>query len=279
MKAIIVSNEYKDERLNHAKKIKKILEDNNIQTYIAQNYKDQFDNYRYKCDRVRNVDYIISIGGDGTLLQAVHDFGYMKTAKFIGVNLGTLGFMTDFKIDNIEEELLKVINDDCYTFEYNTLSVDVKEKNFHDKCLNDVVIGRNGFARIIDIQVIVNNTELYTFSGDGILISTAMGSTAYNLSLGGPIVHPLSNTITITPIAPHSVKVKPIIIPKEFKVQVKILGGHKKTDKEAIVTCDGRNNDIFLSHNDIVTINSPDKVKIVKLKNSNYFKNLKEKLN
>lgn len=270
----IITNLLKDPNLEKTYKLIDFLHKNNYNTYLAKNYKDEDSNYRYTTPD-GNIDYVIALGGDGTFLQAVHDYKIYPDAKFIGINIGTIGFMNNIEYNNFENELLNILNEsNSYIENYKLLNANVAGKNFSDECLNDIVIGRDGFAHVIELELFIDNKHFYTFSGDGILISTAVGSTAYNLSLGGPIVHPLSETIIITPIAPHSISIKPIVIPDFYNVDIRIIGGHKKSNREAILTCDGRNNNINLVHNDIISIKAKNSIAALKSNNFNYFNNL-----
>ena len=274
---ILVPNKNKDVNLKKTNLIKDFFEKNNYNVIIAEDYKDRHGNYRYSAN-VSDAKYVIAIGGDGTFLQAVNDFGYIKYTKFVGINLGTVGFLTTVEMDIFEKQLTDLINENFDTEEYELLSVADQNDHFYEECLNDVVIGRNGFARVIELEIYVDGKNLYRFSGDGVLISTAVGSTAYNLSLNGPIIHPLSKTIVINPIAPHSIGIKPIVIPSNSKVDVKIIGSHKKNDTDAILTCDGRNNDRILTPGEIISISKGKTINVVVFKDFNYFNNLKEKL-
>lgn len=275
-KIILVPNQNKDLNLSQTKEIASFLKEKGFEIDIARNYKDQHGNYRYTSS-FYDAEYIIAIGGDGTFLQAVNDFKFFKNTHFIGINLGTVGFLTTIEMVTYKKQLDELLKGNFIEETYSQIKVETKE-DFEDECLNDVVIGRAGFARVIELEVYINNKLLYNFSGDGVLISTAIGSTAYNLSLGGPIVHPLSENMIITPIAPHSIGIKPIIIPNTFKVDVKIIGSHKKNNNEALLTCDGRNNNIFLSPGDIVSISKGSSISNLILKDFDYFQNLKNKL-
>lgn len=274
---ILVPNRNKDKDFINTQKIKSFLENKNYNVIIARDYKDQFGNYRY-CVNENLAEYIIAIGGDGTFLQAVYDFHFIKDAKFIGINLGTVGFLTTIELNTYAEQLDELLNKSSQIHKYNMLKISTYQEDFEDCCLNDIVIGRSGFARVIELEVYVDGKSLYKFSGDGVLISTAVGSTAYNLSLGGPIIHPLSGTVVITPIAPHSIGIKPIVVPDCSIIDVKVIGSHKKTDVDAIFTCDGRNNDQIISPGEIITIQKGEEIQNIVLDSFDYFKNLKEKL-
>lgn len=274
-KILIVPNTSKEEINFQSNLIKEYFENNGCVVAIADCKKDNFGNYKYDCQG--NFDYVISIGGDGTFLQAVHSFKE-KDPIFMGINMGHLGFLTQIPLKEKEHFFKQILNKLYNERFYNLLNIKSSVGDFHDECLNDVVIGRNGFARIIELEIYIDESLLYKFSGDGVLISTPIGSTAYNLSLGGPIVHPKSKTIVITPIAPHSLSIKPIVIPSDYKIDVKIIGGHKQSEKDAILTCDGRKNNVFLKNEDFVTITNGNTIRIADFISNDYFTNIKDKL-
>ena len=172
---------------------------------------------------LKNVDLIISLGGDGTLLRAARLVA-IEDIPIFGVNLGGLGFLTQIGIDDLEKSLEKLYQGRYFLDERMMLSCTVKRK---DKeilkliALNDVVIGKGAFARIICLATYVNNNYVITYSADGLVVSTSTGSTAYSLSAGGPIVNPNINSIMLTPICPHTLSARPLIISENDQVQIK----------------------------------------------------------
>ncbi|HOW59523.1 MAG TPA: NAD(+)/NADH kinase [Candidatus Omnitrophota bacterium] len=189
---------------------------------------------------VRQVDFVISLGGDGTMLSIV---GQMRTRSIpvLGVNLGSLGFLTEVKQAEVFEEL------NAYLQEPKTesrvmLSCTVwskkekKERRF--LALNDIVVSREGLARILRLDVLISGEKFISFRGDGVIISTPVGSTAYSLSAGGAVVHPKLEALIITPICPHALSLRPMVISADEKITVRV-----RTDtpqEKALVTSDGQ---------------------------------------
>jgi NAD+ kinase len=184
------------------------------------------------------VEGIIVLGGDGTLLSVVRLMGENQV-PILGVNLGGLGFLTEITLDNLYKVLEGLIQGDYKCHRRMTLHIDVVREgemvaNF--TVLNDAVINKGTLARIIDLETTINDEYLTTFKADGVIISTPTGSTAYSLSAGGPIVYPSLQTIVITPICPHTLTNRPIIIPDDAIIKATL----NSRNEEVILTLDGQ---------------------------------------
>ena len=269
----IVSNMEIKKNKKYVEQIKIFLENKNHTCKLANVYQDKFFNYLYEVPNTTNI--IISLGGDGTVLQAAQN-ALELNIPIISFNTGTLGFLAEYKMQEMENVLSKIINND-YIIENRYILEVYKDNKLLDISFNDVVIAREGFSRIVSIETIVKNQVINKYRGDGIIISTATGSTAYNLSLGGPILSPTCNNIIITPIACHSLLSRSIILNGDEDVLINILKSRKTQEKEAILTVDGRKN-IDLHNDDSIYVKpSNKKVKIIKL-NSNFFDLCNKKL-
>ena len=168
-----------------------------------------------------DVEMIIVLGGDGTLLSVARQV-WNKNIPILGVNLGGLGFLTEITLDELYSVLERVLRDDFEINEREILKAGVIRRGKRIAefiVLNDAVINKGALARIIDLETTINGEYLSTFRSDGLIISTPTGSTAYNLSAGGPIVYPSLHTIIITPICPHTLTIRPIIIPDDVKIR------------------------------------------------------------
>jgi len=184
------------------------------------------------------VEGIIVLGGDGTLLSVVRLMGEHQV-PILGVNLGGLGFLTEITLDNLYKVLEGLIQGDYKCHRRMTLHTHVVREgemvaNF--TVLNDAVINKGTLARIIDLETTINDEYLTTFKADGLIISTPTGSTAYSLSAGGPIVYPSLQTIVITPICPHTLTNRPIIIPDDAIIKATL----NSKNEEVILTLDGQ---------------------------------------
>lgn len=185
-------------------------------------------------------DFIISLGGDGTMLSIVTHMRN-RSVPVLGVNLGNLGFLTEVKQAEVFEELNAFLQqgqvEDRLMLSCTAWSKAQKtERRF--LALNDVVVSREGLARILNLEVLISGEKFVSFRGDGVIISTPTGSTAYSLSAGGAVVHPKLEAIIITPICPHALSLRPMVIGADEKITVRVRTGtpHEK----ALLTADGQ---------------------------------------
>jgi len=219
------------------------------------------------------VDLIISMGGDGTLLGVCRKAD--PQIPIMGVNLGRLGFIAEFSKNDFYEKLSVVLAGKYKTMTKNLFSVSIDGVK-KDKSLffNDIVISKNDIARMFTVSVEADNDHIYDLSGDGLIISTTMGSTAYSLAAGGPIVHPEVPGLILTPICPHSLTHRPLVIPDSSVIKIKLL----ESIKSVILTLDGQNT-LTLDKNNEITIRKESKKTISLIKNfdKTYFHTLKEK--
>lgn len=184
------------------------------------------------------VDVIIVLGGDGTMLSVARLVGD-KGVPILGINLGGLGFITEVNKNEIFDAVGKVLSGSCSVEERIMLSAIVvrDSKKIADfVVLNDIVINKGALARIIDLETYINNLYVTTFKSDGLIISTPTGSTAYSLSAGGPILYPTLNSIVLTPICPHMLTNRPIVLPDDFNIEI-IL---KSESEDVFLTLDGQ---------------------------------------
>ena len=223
-----------------------------------------------------DVEMIIVLGGDGTLLSVGRQV-WNRNIPILGVNLGGLGFLTEITLDELYSVLEKVLQDDFEINERETLKAGVIRRGKRIAefiVLNDAVINKGALARIIDLETTVNGEYLSTFRSDGLIISTPTGSTAYNLSAGGPIVYPSLHTIIITPICPHTLTIRPIIIPDDVKIRALL----KSRDEEVTLTLDGQQG-FTLKFEDVVEVGKAEgRILLIKSPYRHYFELLREKL-
>lgn len=227
-------------------------------------------------DLSRYVEAVVVLGGDGTLLSVAR-LVWTSKIPILGVNLGGLGFLTEIGLEELYPVLERVLQEDFEVDERDVLAVRVLrngERKAEFTVLNDAVINKGALARIIDLELTIDGRYLTTFRSDGLIISTPTGSTAYNLSAGGPIVYPSLHTVIITPICPHTLTNRPIVIPDHVTVRATL----KSREEEVILTLDGQIG-FPLTFEDIVEIKSAQgKILLIKSPHRHYFELLREKL-
>jgi NAD+ kinase len=222
------------------------------------------------------VEMIVVFGGDGTLLGVARQV-VGHEIPILGVNLGGLGFLTEIHLEELYRVLERVIQGDYQADKREVLSAAVlrgDRKLAHYNVLNDAVINKGALARIIDLEVTIEGEYLTTFKSDGLILSTPTGSTAYNLSAGGPIVYPSLHCIIVTPICSHTLTNRPIVIPDDLSVRAVL----KSRQQEVYLTLDGQQG-LPLEYEDIVEVKKvPAQILLIKSPYRHYFEVLREKL-
>lgn len=224
------------------------------------------------------VEMLVVLGGDGTLLGAARHIADVRTnIPVFGVNLGSLGFMTEIPLDELYENLEQAIAGKLKIEERIMLAVSVLRSNdcvAQYRVLNDAVINKGALARMMNLTVSVNDSLLTELRADGLIVATPTGSTAYSLAAGGPIIYPTVHCFLVTPICPHTLSNRPIALPDTVTVSVSLTS----RSEEVTLTLDGQIG-FPLEPNDIVVIKkSPYKMKFIKHPASNYYEILRTKL-
>lgn len=227
-----------------------------------------------------DTDCVIVLGGDGTIIRAATDL-YTKEIPLLGINLGTLGFLAEIERQDIIAALDSLLEEDIQIQKRMMLQGKIireEQAMYEDYALNDIVIGRSGFSRIISISVYVNDVLVDTYHGDGVIIATPTGSTGYNLSAGGPVVSPSANVIMITPICPHTMSQRSVLVSSDDEITVLVNKSKKTQKEEAIATFDGRMG-MELKAGDKIQIKKAEKVtKLIKINQKNFYEILRSKL-
>lgn len=254
-----------------SKNLKAWLESNNIESKVIQDLSE------LEGESVKSIDMLIVVGGDGSLLIAAR-----RVARYgipiIGVNLGRLGFLTELNQEDAINELNLILSRPlCVSKRMMlraTLYRDGKEVLTAD-VLNDVVVNKAILARIVDVALYMGDRYITTYNGDGIIISTPNGSTAYALSAGGPIVYPSMDVFVVVPICPHTLTDRPLILPTVESITIDIVS----KEKDAWLTLDGQEGTQLFYGDRIVVKKSPYYTYLIKTPDKNYFDILREKLN
>jgi len=218
----------------------------------------------------KQTDFLVTLGGDGTLISVSRrSFGYDKAV--MGINLGKLGFLTDIMPDELEEFLEKFVNKRYRIDHRMMIKATLNGKEI--VAFNDVVISRKDVTGMIELDGIIDGKLFNRYNGDGLIISTPTGSTAYNLSCNGPVVFPLTDAFIVTPISAHSLTQRPLVLPVDFKINFK-----NTQDKSSVVIMDGHDT-YELKPDDIITIQiASSKAKLIHRSERNYFDVLNKKL-
>ncbi len=220
-------------------------------------------------------DIVLSFGGDGTLLRTAHRTGPNGT-PLLGVNIGRLGFLADIEIGQIHDAIDALEAGHYRTEERLALQADLESDSGLDTewALNEFVLDRSGAAGLIEIEVAVDGTPLNTYWADGLIISTPTGSTAYSLSTGGPIITPGVDAIILTPIAPHTLTVRPIVLPADATITCQV----RENDQPYVFAADGQST-MFDEHNLEFSVERANHaVNLVKLPGQHFFHTLRSKL-
>ena len=227
------------------------------------------------------IDFALSIGGDGTFLTSAAAIG-KKNIPILGINCGHLGFLAEVQTDDVDAILQQII-EGHYTIEQRSLlnvSVFDKSGSIRDNiimapnALNEIAILKEGLSSMLQIELKVNGELLHTYNSDGLVIATPTGSTAYNLSIGGPLMAPQSRGIILTPIAPHSLTVKPLVVPDDWKFDIRVTSRYDAY----MVSVDGRSQSLSTDmslHVERATYT----VKVVQVGDNSFLKSLQNKLN
>ena len=282
MKFAIFGNTYQAKKSSHAKELFRLLEKHRAELYICRDFyhfltndlkleiKDAtlFDGDHFEADMV------ISIGGDGTFLKAAGRVG-RKNIPILGINTGRLGFLADVSPEEMEETFNEIHKGQYNVEERSVLQLSSNKKKMEilPYALNDIAILKRDSSSMITIHTSINDAYLATYQADGLIIATPTGSTAYSLSVGGPIIVPHSNTIAITPVAPHSLNIRPIVIRDDWKITLDV----ESRSHNFLVSIDGSSESF--TENDRITINRAEyTIKVVKRLNHVFFDTLRSKM-
>ena len=255
-------------------KIEKIFIKHGIEVYIESISGGMIDvmgmEFEHLC---KQCDALVTLGGDGTLISAVRR-SFTYGIPVLGVYAGNLGFLADVSVDELDEFVQNLSSGKCRIDERSVLEVTTVQngEKVTMHAFNDIVLTRPSISNMINIETLVDGKAFNTYYGDGVIVSTPTGSTAYNLSAGGPVLFPLTKVFTLTPICPHSLTQRPVVLPGEFAIEM------KTPTNPSLMIIDGQ--DMHeLDIGDSVHIRlAPTTAKLIHREEFNYFDVLKEKL-
>ncbi len=224
-----------------------------------------------------DCDLMICLGGDGTFLAAAHHDSSRGLPK-TGINLGSVGFLLEIDPDRMDQALERLIKGDFEVEDRSLLQASYYDTGGHegyaDEALNDVVIARGSRAKSIIVALEVDGIQVQNIPGDGVIVSTPTGSTAYSLSAGGPIVHPVSDVILVTPICPHTMQNRTYVICAQSRISLRLISNREG----AFLTVDGRGGLEMLAGSRVTVKSAGRKVKYIRLWGDSFFKTLPAKI-
>ena len=227
-----------------------------------------------------DIDAVLVLGGDGTVIQAARDLA-RRDVPFLGINVGTLGYLTEVEASEYGQALDTLIRGEYYLEKRMMRCGEVfteEGKTYAGKALNDIVISRQGVLRVVNFQIFVNGRYLNSYNADGMIISTPTGSTGYNLSAGGPIVEPGAEMLLITPICPHTLNARSIVLSGHDQVEIVIGPGRKMEKDRAVATFDGDTEIGLVSGERVKIRRSIHATKLIKLNDQSFLEVLSRKL-
>lgn len=269
---VLFPNTIKKNSTSIAKGIREFLTTRDIIVVAEDDEAEKIGAKRLSEVNPKDVDFIISLGGDGTILRHIHRHPLLD-APLLGINLGSLGFMADIQVQNIYPSLQNLLDG---KFQIQNRIMMEGETNKQEKCsaVNEIVIHRASNPGLIDLAIYVDDLYLNTFSADGIIIATPSGSTAYSLAAGGPILAPELNAFVLTPICPHTISNRPIVLMPEKEIRVECISSHNPVE----ITYDGFPS-FTIATGEILRIKKTERMfRLVSLPGQDYFSTLRSKL-
>ncbi len=278
----VITNVDKAENYQVAQEIARYLQERGKSCYLLDNkqtYENGICHFTDAETIPEEVECALVLGGDGTMIQAAIDLVHCNI-PILGINMGTMGFLTETERQNLEGALDKLVKNE-YSIENRIMLKELDEKNPKRGCyaLNDIVVSKRGSCRLITVKVFINGELADIYRADGLIVSTPTGSTGYNLSAGGPVMVPHTNATVITPICAHSLNKRSLVLSAEDKITLEIGQTKDFQDDLAVLVVDGRNVGEFVT-GDRLEICVPDYItQIVKLSGITFYKKMRDKLN
>ncbi|MBN2208775.1 MAG: NAD(+)/NADH kinase [Candidatus Coatesbacteria bacterium] len=222
------------------------------------------------------ADMVIVFGGDGTLISVAR-IAPELSVPILGVNVGGLGFLTELSLDELESSLSEILEgrfmlEERIAIRARVLSAERRPKTFF--AVNDFVINKSAIARMIDIRTYVDDSFVAKYRGDGLIISTPTGSTAYSLAAGGPIIQPTTNVLVLSPICPHTLTNRPIVVPDSAIIKTQL----ESRGQEVTLTIDGQEAVPLFDGDEMLVFKALEKLKLIQSLNTDYYSILRKKL-
>ncbi|MCB7303514.1 NAD(+)/NADH kinase [Bariatricus massiliensis] len=272
-KFYIITNYLKDEDYEITMRIKECIESYGKMCILCE--KDDYENL-IEDTIPDDIDCALVVGGDGTFIQASRKL-FGRQVPMLGINMGTLGYLTEVEVQNVESAIEQLMTGN-YSIEKRMMLYGSVQDKLRDVALNDIVICRSGSLRIVHFNLYVNGEFLNSYQADGIIVSTPTGSTAYNLSAGGPIVEPTASLLVVTPICSHALNSSSIVLSDEDDIVIEIGSRRDNSVEEAAVTFDGADITQLRTGEMVHICKAREITKIVKLRKMSFLETLREKM-
>ena len=273
-KVCVIDNAVKETAAERAEQVRVFFRERGIDCVVLLD--DFSEKTSYEPVLQDDMECAVVLGGDGTLIHVARKLSEKKIPVF-GINTGHLGFLTHADSGKAKAALEALVAGEYCIEERMMLEASVDGQVF-GTALNDVVLTRNGFSRIISVGIFVNGKPVCNYRGDGVIVATPTGSTGYNLSAGGPVVAPKTELFLITPICPHSLSARSILLSAEDELHILIREEKKTQDEEAILTLDGQRAKDLAAEDTIVIRKSEKKAYFIQLDDNSFFDALHRKL-
>ncbi|WP_289053652.1 NAD kinase [Carboxylicivirga marina] len=284
MRIAVFGKQFGEVFYNACKGLFQILKENKVEVSIYKPFyefllthvkmKPEVSGFFNVHDEIVDADLVFSIGGDGTFLEAV-TFVRDKGIPIVGINSGRLGFLADISQGEMKVAIQEVLEGRYSVRQLDLIKLDTGGGHFNDYnfALNELAISKRDSSAMITIHTYVNDDFLNSFWADGLIISTATGSTAYSLSVGGPILHPDSKSFIITPIAPHNLNVRPVVVPNDVEITLKVEG----RDSKFLASLDSKS-EVFENSVHLKVKKAGFHINVIELEGHSFFTTLRNKL-
>ncbi|WP_298760938.1 NAD kinase [uncultured Psychroserpens sp.] len=283
MKVAVYSQYYPEKSLKSFEDLIDVLHKNQVSIHIEASFYNELNDGIKQNSAVKkftqlddSYDLLISVGGDGTILRAIT---YVRdlSIPIVGINTGRLGFLATIQTDDIEVAITHILNGNYKTSERTLLSVETNPENedltVTNFALNEIAVSRKNTTSMITVETHLNDEYLTSYWADGLIIATPTGSTGYSLSCGGPVITPDTNSFVLTPIAPHNLNARPLVIPDNTTIQLRVDG----REDQHLMSLDSRI--VTLSNATLITIKKANfKVKMVELLDESFIDTLRKKM-
>ena len=265
-KFYIITNLLKDTTLETTQRIKGYIEEHGGECVVATP------------ERIlpEGTECVLVLGGDGTLIRAARDMHHYDV-PLLGINMGTLGYLTEVELQNVEEALSRLFEGDIQVERRMMLAGTINDVR-EEVAFNDVVITRFGVLRVIHFKLYVNGELLNSYHADGMIVSTPTGSTAYNLSAGGPIVEPTASMIVVTPICSHALNTSSIVLSADDEIMIEIMPDREGNEQTVGVSFDGECNLELKTGDRVVIRKSQSETELLKLSDISFLERMRRKM-